>query len=561
MTVTQAANGDAALALHRAGRVVEAAAAYRALLVERPGDADLLGLLGVASEQMGDLAAAERLLRQGLAESHFAPVAYRNLNNLLGLLIESGREGEARDVASQIRLPDWPAGRQPDTVERDTVLSLLIGLKDLDQTEVAAEVARQFRGLLASDIDYALIAGELMYQAGQHEEASALLAADFGADEAQPNLHILRASLAHDRQDRETCLKSSAGFAAAMPTLLAEARPSQEFVLAVFNKAPIAINSFSDPYLLHYSGNFPSQLAQALADRFRFISIFPDSPTAMTAMREMPRPALGLNNIVNAEQLMANDTFRIVSEVEDNLGVKVINHPKLAVGATRQKNSERFANHPEIIFPRISRYFSSRDLRGLLIDDIEGRYTYPLILRTVFQQMGKGTWLINDRKELNETLDLLNENQFYIIEYISSRHENGLSRSIRAAFVDGHPIIIRADYSDNWNVRARYESVRQAFYRDHPDILAYANHIVMEPEKELGKTALEKLHKVAELMPLEIFGMDFDITEDGKLLIFEANATMNLLSTSPEGFHYPKEVEDRLVGYLCDYFCRTATGR
>lgn len=55
-------------------------------------------------------------------------------------------------------------------------------------------------------------------------------------------------------------------------------------------------------------------------------------------------------------------------------------------------------------------------------------------------------------------------------------------------------------------------------------------------------------------MPLEIFGMDFDLAEDGSLLIFEINATMNLLSTSPDEFEYPRESGKKLLHYIEDFF-------
>ncbi|MGJ4856378.1 tetratricopeptide repeat protein [Labrys sp. La1] len=544
------ASRDHAVALHRNGQIEQAVAVYEYLLKQQPDSADLLGLLGVANEQIGRLDRAENLLRQSLGERTSIPLVYRNLNNLLGLLIESDRLEEAKYAAEDYLPGTWPSGRRPDTIEQGTIVSLVSALRDLGLAEQALATGFPFLPILEQDVDFGLLIAEMLHDAGRNDEAFAALDRDFGPGEELPNLHAVRAALAYERHDRAACDQSSQRFVASMPILLAEAAPCQQFVLAVFNPSPELIVDFREPHGHHYSGNFPSQLAQAFADRFRFLSILAESPTATDALRGMPRPALAINNVVNAEQLMVEDTLQRVSTFEDSLGVKVINHPRLAVQATRQKNSERFANIPGIIIPKVYRYRSNREQRPALIEDIESRCGYPVIIRTVFQQMGQGTWRINDRQGLCEALSKLEGLQFYAITYIQTRHANGRFRALRAAFVDKQPLIVRADFSAHWNVRARRAPGQQAFYGENPDLLETANRIVLDPEPELGANIYGKLRTIAEKIPLEIFGMDFDLTEEGNLLIFEINATMNLLSTAPSGLEYPPESEKKLLRYI-----------
>ena len=45
------------------------------------------------------------------------------------------------------------------------------------------------------------------------------------------------------------------------------------------------------------------------------------------------------------------------------------------------------------------------------------------------------------------------------------------------------------------------------------------------------------------MVPLDIFGVDFDVDADGRLMFFEANATMNLLSNAPAHMDYPPSAE------------------
>lgn len=545
---------DHAVALHRSGHIDQAISAYLELLKQQPDSVDLLGLLGVAREQGGAPEEAERLLRLSLQDRTTVPLAYRNLNNLLGLLIESGRQEEAKAAAETYLPGAWPSGRVPDAVEQGTIASLVSALKDAGLGDRALATGLPHLSTMGEDVEFALLIAEMLHDAGRNDEAFVALDRDFGPGEELPNLHAVRAALAYERNDRAACGQSSQRFVASMPILLAEASPSQQFVLAVFNRSPGLITDFRQPHDHHYSSNFPSQLARAFAERFRFMSILVDSPTAGEALRGMPRPALALNNVVNAEQLMVEDTLRRVSALEDSLDIKVINHPRLAVQATRQKNSERFANIPGIIFPKVHRYQSDKEQRPALIEDIENRCGYPVIIRTVFQQMGAGTWRIDDRQALHEALEKLDGLQFYAITYAQTRHADGRFRALRAAFVNKSPLVVRADYSDHWNVRARRTPGQQAFYRENPRLLEIANRIVLDPERELGRNIYDKLRTIADSMPLEIFGMDFDLTEDGNLLIFEINATMNLLSTSPTGLEYPPGSEKKLLHYMAEFF-------
>ncbi|WP_454814410.1 tetratricopeptide repeat protein [Labrys neptuniae] len=548
------ASRDHAVALHRNGQIEQAVAVYEDLLKQQPDSADLLGLLGVAKEQAGETDEAERLLRLSLQNRTSAPLAYRNLNNLLGLLIESGQRDEAKAAAETYLPSAWPLAHSPDAIEQGTIVSLVIALKDVGLADRALATGVPFLSTMGHDVEFALQIAEMLRGAGRNDEALAALDRDFGPGEELPNLHAVRAALAHERNDVGACRQSSDRFAASMPILLSDAKPSQQFVLAVFNRAPEFITDFRELYNHHYSGNFPSQLAQAFADRFRFMSILADSSTAADALRGIPRPALALNNVVNAEQLMMENTLQCVCALEDTLGVKVINHPRLAVQATRQKNSERFANIPGIIFPKVHRYQADREQRPALIEDIEDRCGYPVIIRTVFQQMGAGTWRIDNRRALREALDKLDGMQFYAITYAQTRHAEGSFRALRAAFVNKQPLIVRADYSAHWNVRARRAPGQQTFYRENPRLLNIANRIVLDPERELGGNIYGKLRTIAEIMPLEIFGMDFDLTEDGNLLIFEINATMNLLSTAPSGLEYPPESEEKLLHHMEHFF-------
>jgi len=80
---------DAALAAHKAGRLAEAEAAYRALLAEAPGDAEANHLLGVLCQQTGRLAESRQRLEAVVAEHPDHAAAHNNLGITLQNLGDS----------------------------------------------------------------------------------------------------------------------------------------------------------------------------------------------------------------------------------------------------------------------------------------------------------------------------------------------------------------------------------------------------------------------------------------------------------------------------------------
>lgn len=47
-----------------------------------------------------------------------------------------------------------------------------------------------------------------------------------------------------------------------------------------------------------------------------------------------------------------------------------------------------------------------------------------------------------------------------------------------------------------------------------------------------------------------IFGLDFDVDKQGRVVFFESNATMNLLSNAPAEIDYPRETQQEFLRRL-----------
>ena len=67
---------------------------------------------------------------------------------------------------------------------------------------------------------------------------------------------------------------------------------------------------------------------------------------------------------------------------------------------------------------------------------------------------------------------------------------------------------------------------------------------------------MQTLSEIRKRIPLDIFGIDFDLLPDGRLLFFEANASMNLFglpSPDEQDIQYPVHAENLMYEKMVEY--------
>lgn len=518
---------DQALAFHRAGRLAEAKAIYLELLEAEPHNADFIGLLAMAQFQAGDVHDATRLWWRSLDGDSPAPIMLRNVNNLMVTLRER-RERKALKRLADLPLPDWPKDLAPDRVDRNTVLSLAGAISDMGRKEIALRLLKSLLPHLPGDPELASAAAALMLQLGHACEAHELLASLSDADRRREPVLILRAAAAFAAGNDEDARRAARDFIEAAPVYLTERRQTQSMLIGIVNRAPSKIERATATIAVHFSSNTPDLLAKDFAHRYRFLSIYPEAESVKAALTGLPRPDLIINNWVNAESLSTPGTLDRLARFVDELGPPILNHPSNAVLVTRQRNAERLADIPNAIVPRVRRLVNDAAWREELVRYIETEFEYPVLVRTPFAQKGKRLWRSRSRNELFDALDRIGPQQFYAIQYVDNPTGKGSYRKIRAAVVGERIFITHAHFSKGWCVHRPDEEEQAELAERDPDIREYRMQVVAEPEATLGVDAMQALKELRSRIPLELFGIDFDITPKGRVLFFEANASMRI---------------------------------
>ena len=242
------------------------------------------------------------------------------------------------------------------------------------------------------------------------------------------------------------------------------------------------------------------------------------------ALRHHRRPELApyrwlLNLITEPE---AN---RIVLEnlrklLRDSQG-KVINRPDAVLRSTRDQVARRLAGTPGLLVPRVVRFKTGRPELAVQIVERAG-LDYPVILRQAGTHTGEIVGLFDNPADMSGAL--VADGDHIATEFVDFRSTDGLYRKYRYFFIGRRLIFRHILASDGWNIHARD---RLRFMLDRPDLREEEERLFERAEGALPPSVIQTLEIVRERLGLDFFGMDFGILPDGRVVLFEANATMN----------------------------------
>jgi hypothetical protein len=453
------------------------------------------------------------------------------LRTIANILNATQAKGGARTAGflAELVVPDWPPGAIPDLNDKHMIITLARALVTGNRMQAAAGLLDSVVANLKGDKDFIKAAMAIMIDAGHAEKAAAILRPlTEAAGPVDSGLIIAHAAAAHLTGHSQEAQRLTRRAIEAVPVHLTAKEPGQLLLVGVLNQAPITISRAVSAAHLHFSNNTPGNLAFRHNDQYRFLSIFPEAQSALQAFATMPRPQLILNNWVNAELLSTPKTLDLIAAFADRLALPVLNHPRKAAQTTRQKNADRLSGIPDLVVPRLVRFGNEPETRETLVRLIGENVGFPVIIRGPFAQKGIGADKIDTPAELAAHLTTLPRMQFYAIEYIHNPVGPGTYRKIRAAVIGEDIFITHVHFGPLWNVHRERDTEKLAGFDLDGRISGHARQMIATPEQTLGRPALAALHQIRARIPLDFYGIDFDMLPDGRVLFFEANAAMNL---------------------------------
>jgi hypothetical protein len=145
---------------------------------------------------------------------------------------------------------------------------------------------------------------------------------------------------------------------------------------------------------------------------------------------------------------------------------------------------------------------------------------FPVIIRPRGSHAGSGLARVEDRAAMLHYLDGRQEQEFFIARFVDYSGSDGLFRKYRLAFVDGQPYACHLAIADRWDI----------WYLNAGMSLSAAKRREEEAFMRSFDTGFARRHRtairgIAERIGLDYFTVDCAETNDGSLLIFEADNT------------------------------------
>jgi glutathione synthase/RimK-type ligase-like ATP-grasp enzyme len=196
----------------------------------------------------------------------------------------------------------------------------------------------------------------------------------------------------------------------------------------------------------------------------------------------------------------------------------VINDPA-AVGRTaRDRMMEHLAGIDDAIVPPTRRYARDDVTAERLAAD---GFTFPLLLRSPGFHAGEHFERADAPADVARVVAALPGDELYAIAFVDASGADGWVRKYRVVFVGGVLYPIHLALARQWKIH--YFS---AAMRDHPEHRAEEQRFLEAMPAVLGDRALAALATIAQRLDLDYGGVDFGIARDGRVIVFETNATM-----------------------------------
>lgn len=190
----------------------------------------------------------------------------------------------------------------------------------------------------------------------------------------------------------------------------------------------------------------------------------------------------------------------------------ILNRPQAVARTRRDRVPDLLDGIADIVVPEVWR-LDPAAATGLDVP-------FPVLLRPCGSHGGAGVQMIHSAEALAAALGV-QQKSWYLTRFFPYRSADDRWRKYRVIFIEGKPFPYHLAISRHWLVH--YATA------DMLSDLAKAKEekaFLEEAEAAIGTRAMAALGAIGARLDLDFAGVDFSILPDGRLLVFEANATM-----------------------------------
>jgi glutamate/tyrosine decarboxylase-like PLP-dependent enzyme len=239
----------------------------------------------------------------------------------------------------------------------------------------------------------------------------------------------------------------------------------------------------------------------------------------------LPEHRLLVNGIGDVE--IAAEALNKAQELLKISSEPLLNAPSAVLVSGRCENASRMARLPGVVTATTANFpYEVLAGEGGIAALEERGFNFPVLLRVPGFHMGEHFVRVDSKERLQSEVALLPggdrpETELLAIQYLDARGRDGFARKYRVMFVDGGMYPLHLAISPNWKIH--YFSADMA---ERPDHREEEKRFLTDMASVLGEKAMRGLWEIQETLALDYGGIDFGLSLDGEILLFETNATM-----------------------------------
>jgi len=277
-----------------------------------------------------------------------------------------------------------------------------------------------------------------------------------------------------------------------------------------------------------------------LQSRARQLWLGPGEWTKPVTMRRLPV----INYMADAD--VYETALCKADEVVRRIGRPAFNAPAAVLRTRRDQVAASLANLPGVRMPRTIR--TPAPDRATLTEAIASEgLTFPLLIRPAGAHGGEGMIKVDRPEDLESAKIRFDDGPVYVTEFADFADADGFYRKHRVVVVGQEIFLRHIIIGDSWLLHAE----RRAQNTQAEEQAALAAF-----DERICPAIRPAVMAVADALQLDYFGIDCSLRPDGGMLVFEANACMNVLhnsAPSPSMWDAPiATILEALRGLLAD---------
>ena len=502
-------HNDLGNALDALGRTDEAIASYRRAGELNPRSAEAHSNLGRVLCRMGRFEEAVACCQYAIDIDPSSPIAYNNMGNAL------------REIN---RLTEAEACYRRSLVLNPTYLEALINLGSiLGDLGRWADAKSSYRSAVQihpnSGVALNALGRVLSRLSEDDDEAARCLERAIALNAYDTNTYVELGNILMRKQQVDSALVMFRHAQKLQPLITWRANQEKADFSAVFLDTPMA-------------GSTPVNYLAGRASYDRhFHCVIPDTPVDIDLLRA--RADVVFNMICNADD--GKDILVHALDLVERLGRPTINHPRLIMSTDRETIAQRLANIPGCIVPRTMRVagpaLAEAASNGKCAD-----FCLPLLVRVAGTHGGDDFDKFDDWADIAEFVSKNPEVNYYLIEYVDYRSTDYFFRKYRVIFVDGEVLPYHLAIHNDWKVHHfRTDMANQAWMRQEEE------RYLADIGSVFNLANQGALQAIAGATGLDYGGVDCGLDRDGRIVVFEANASMLVHDEKDETFAYKNQ--------------------